>query len=766
MANGLLGGLGKLLHMGALHLQHVNAARSAASVGGDAGHQQLYDYFADLTDTQYAGFKISVAMAANNEADPAMRDALAWIAGNADALRSQPPAHNAAYAASGTPATLDYGQAVAMLTHWYELACAQRSDEVETALAQHVANTSDASFQSFLAQLQQMHRELDSAIAQARNNEANAWGGFTEDRIAYLQAKLRTGSSDPRVEAEIAKYQDQQAFLQKVYDYAVRCRNAASAVEPAPVAENARAQVDDNAGTTRDDGDLDADAIFKQFETLRQQALDSGELRGERGHATKAWLGEVERIVRANQNGDMSPTETIAAMQRVYRKRQDMVRDTGADLQLHLPADCRAHSISRFVQSIKQHVATTAIGGARGQTHNVYTEVFAGVARCVPRIKNLADDNDAVAFERTDLRPLAMQAHELALLPHLVVARPFWECHRVDPSPNVVFFAGAEDLRKRLDTALSRQRLDRATSRSGRYYGQARWDLLRASHLCVFDWRASERDLAAQDPEAAAAQAAIAYELGLALSLGRPVVIVARERQRLPFDIDIEPVRLSDDTATAVDQLCDAIDNAFYEPQRIADDGCLAETQEMLQTVARQLNKTHVFEGMGWLDPKLVTDPVAFHAAAQQIVRDAPALELITPAWASPAITDMPILFHVTPFSLDWSNAGRDAVRRACEQADITHSDGASARDARILQRIWDGLYRARWVIADVTDLNPNVFIELGMAHALGRPTLIVERARDDQPPPAIRNLEKIEFARYRDFKDLERQIVEWVGGS
>lgn len=242
------------------------------------------------------------------------------------------------------------------------------------------------------------------------------------------------------------------------------------------------------------------------------------------------------------------------------------------------------------------------------------------------------------------------------------------------------------------------------------------------------------------------------------------MIIVARERQRLPFDIDIEPVQLSDDPATAVDQLCEAIDNAFYEPQRIADDGCLTETQEMLQTVARHLDKTHVFEGMGWLDPKLVTDPVAFHAAAQQVVRDAPALELITPAWASPAVTDTPTLFHVTPFSLEWSNVGRDAVRRACEQADITHSDGASARDARILQRIWDGLYRARWVIADTTDLNPNVFIELGMAHALGRPTLIVERARDEQPPPAIRNLEKIEFARYQDFKDLERKIVEWVG--
>lgn len=46
--------------------------------------------------------------------------------------------------------------------------------------------------------------------------------------------------------------------------------------------------------------------------------------------------------------------------------------------------------------------------------------------------------------------------------------------------------------------------------------------------------------------------------------------------------------------------------------------------------------------------------------------------------------------------------------------------------DPRIIRSIWDEICRATHVVVDITDFNANVALELGIAHTLGRRTLIV----------------------------------------
>jgi hypothetical protein len=49
-----------------------------------------------------------------------------------------------------------------------------------------------------------------------------------------------------------------------------------------------------------------------------------------------------------------------------------------------------------------------------------------------------------------------------------------------------------------------------------------------------------------------------------------------------------------------------------------------------------------------------------------------------------------------------------------------------------IMSDVWEALHAARLVIADCTGRNPNAFYEIGMAHTLGRPVvLITQRGRD-----------------------------------
>jgi hypothetical protein len=69
------------------------------------------------------------------------------------------------------------------------------------------------------------------------------------------------------------------------------------------------------------------------------------------------------------------------------------------------------------------------------------------------------------------------------------------------------------------------------------------------------------------------------------------------------------------------------------------------------------------------------------------------------------------------------SEAGMEAVR-----ADDVYGIGVIIRD------IWDLIWKAKIVIADVTDKNPNVNYELGLCHALGIPTILITKRIEDVP--------------------------------
>lgn len=71
--------------------------------------------------------------------------------------------------------------------------------------------------------------------------------------------------------------------------------------------------------------------------------------------------------------------------------------------------------------------------------------------------------------------------------------------------------------------------------------------------------------------------------------------------------------------------------------------------------------------------------------------------------------------------------AARDAGLIATKADDIYGT-------APIIQDIWNQIWKARAVIADVTDRNPNVNYELGICHALGVPTVLITQNLADVP--------------------------------
>jgi hypothetical protein len=72
----------------------------------------------------------------------------------------------------------------------------------------------------------------------------------------------------------------------------------------------------------------------------------------------------------------------------------------------------------------------------------------------------------------------------------------------------------------------------------------------------------------------------------------------------------------------------------------------------------------------------------------------------------------------------------------AIERAKLTpiRADADIYGTGKIIDQIWKGIHAARVLVAELTGRNPNVLYELGLAHALYKPVVLVSSNKDDVP--------------------------------
>jgi hypothetical protein len=95
-----------------------------------------------------------------------------------------------------------------------------------------------------------------------------------------------------------------------------------------------------------------------------------------------------------------------------------------------------------------------------------------------------------------------------------------------------------------------------------------------------------------------------------------------------------------------------------------------------------------------------------------------------------------PICFVVMQFSSEFNELFSEVIRPTCEEfgynvirADDYYGNGL------IIEDITRSIREASVVIADVTPNNPNVFYEVGFAHGIGKPTILLsDRKRETLP--------------------------------
>ncbi len=92
-----------------------------------------------------------------------------------------------------------------------------------------------------------------------------------------------------------------------------------------------------------------------------------------------------------------------------------------------------------------------------------------------------------------------------------------------------------------------------------------------------------------------------------------------------------------------------------------------------------------------------------------------------------------PTVFVISPFSNDFTALYEELKEHFKEQYSFCRADDLDTQQ-NIIKDIVMGIDSADIVIADLTGLNPNVFYELGLAHAMNKKVIIITQSIEDLP--------------------------------
>jgi len=92
--------------------------------------------------------------------------------------------------------------------------------------------------------------------------------------------------------------------------------------------------------------------------------------------------------------------------------------------------------------------------------------------------------------------------------------------------------------------------------------------------------------------------------------------------------------------------------------------------------------------------------------------------------------------FVMQPFAPPLGDYYEKIYKPAIEKAGLkpVRADADIFGTGKIMDQVWDGITSAKVLVAELTSRNPNVFYELGLAHALEKPVVLVSSREDDVP--------------------------------
>ncbi len=101
-------------------------------------------------------------------------------------------------------------------------------------------------------------------------------------------------------------------------------------------------------------------------------------------------------------------------------------------------------------------------------------------------------------------------------------------------------------------------------------------------------------------------------------------------------------------------------------------------------------------------------------------------------------LIDHTLVFVVMPFNPRFQEIYESYIKPSIEDDCAAGLKCATGQDffapGSIMEQIWEGINKAKFVIADLTGRNPNVYYELGLAHTVGKRVILLAQNMNDVP--------------------------------
>jgi hypothetical protein len=195
----------KVLQGGAAYLQHVTFIKAALASSEAQRPQVVEAYVQGLTEASIIGLRAILIMHANQANDSRVKQDIQLLLQEANVARggklqtTKPPEGT-----TNTTESADFDRDLKLVAHWTE---DLKQEEQKIALVDHLITLDSDGYARFMKSVKEMKAKLLENMQQHKANEDQAWGPFFEDRIAYFQAKMQTGESDPKFMRVLREYE-------------------------------------------------------------------------------------------------------------------------------------------------------------------------------------------------------------------------------------------------------------------------------------------------------------------------------------------------------------------------------------------------------------------------------------------------------------------------------------------------------------------------------------------------------------------------------
>ena len=289
----------------------------------------------------------------------------------------------------------------------------------------------------------------------------------------------------------------------------------------------------------------------------------------------------------------------------------------------------------------------------------------------------------------------------------------------------------------------------------------------------------------------------VLYELGVAHTLGKPTIMLTQDYTNIPFDLKAYRMIVYEPTPRGMQQLQNDLTRAILSvdvetlrrnpisdvlPQ-LPSRGEIEHLRNQLQLVQRRLTLSDAKrkELEEQLKKKTATQPTteeivraligdeATRALQQELAeKDRQIANLLAvpettdediarlkqenrtlldelqllrsflpvkPHWGIPSrLSNDNYVFVLMPFRSDWSDIVWEVIRNVVTEMKYECERADDKTGKFVMQDIWSGINAASFVIADLTEGNPNVTYEVGMCDVLGKQQILLAQNPKEVP--------------------------------